>query len=110
MAAIRGGQRGGVACPPHGVDARRRWQRPGDLLYSCQPCSRSNATPSALKRGRPVSTWPLTGKSLRTRRLVPASTVALGVALFAYILYSWGSHRVWRDLQAIGWRFVPIVA
>ena len=57
-----------------------------------------------------MSTWPLTGKSLRARRLVPASAVALGAGLFASILYGWGSHRVWRDLQAIGWRFVPIVA
>jgi uncharacterized protein (TIRG00374 family) len=38
------------------------------------------------------------------------SVLALGTALFAYILYGFGSHRVWLDLQSIGWRFVPIVA
>jgi uncharacterized protein (TIRG00374 family) len=41
---------------------------------------------------------------------VQVSPVALGAALFVYIFYGWGAHRVWRDLQAIGWRFVPIVA
>jgi uncharacterized protein (TIRG00374 family) len=48
--------------------------------------------------------------ALRARRLVQASAFALGAALFAYILYGFGSHRVWLDLQSIGWRFVPIVA
>jgi uncharacterized protein (TIRG00374 family) len=54
--------------------------------------------------------WSLTGVSLRAGRLVQASVLALGAVLCAYILYGFGSHRVWLDLQAIGWRFVPIVA
>jgi len=34
----------------------------------------------------------------------------LGVALLAYLLYGFGSAKIWFDLQAIGWRFVVIVA
>jgi uncharacterized protein (TIRG00374 family) len=57
-----------------------------------------------------VSTWPLSGVSLRAGRLVQASAVALGAALLASILYRVGWHRVWLDLQSMGWRFVSIVA
>lgn len=39
-----------------------------------------------------------------------ASTFVLGAALLAYLLYSFGSAKVWLDLKSIGWGFVVIVA
>jgi uncharacterized protein (TIRG00374 family) len=43
-------------------------------------------------------------------RLLRASTFALGAGLLAYLLYGFGSAKVWLDLKAIGWRFGVIVA
>jgi uncharacterized protein (TIRG00374 family) len=43
-------------------------------------------------------------------KLLRASTFVFGAALLAYLLYAFGSVKVWLDLKAIGWRFVPIVA
>lgn len=51
-----------------------------------------------------------TGSRTAARRLVRASTFALGAALLAYLLYGFGSAKVWLDLRSIGWGFTVIVA
>jgi uncharacterized protein (TIRG00374 family) len=43
-------------------------------------------------------------------RLLRASPFLLGVALLAYVLYGFGSVRVWHDLRAIGWGCAVIIA
>jgi uncharacterized protein (TIRG00374 family) len=43
-------------------------------------------------------------------RLARASTFILGAALLVYLLYGFGSAKVWLDLKSIGWGFVGIVA
>jgi len=42
--------------------------------------------------------------------LVRASTFVLGAGLLAYILYAFGSAKVWLDVRSIGWRLLLIVA
>jgi uncharacterized protein (TIRG00374 family) len=43
-------------------------------------------------------------------KLVRAAMLAVGAALLAYLVYRFGSTKVWLDLQSIGWGFATIVA
>jgi uncharacterized protein (TIRG00374 family) len=42
-------------------------------------------------------------------RFIRGSTFPLGAALLTYLLYRFGSARVWMDLRSIGWRLGVIV-
>lgn len=43
-------------------------------------------------------------------RLVRAFSFVFGAVLLGYMLYRFGSARVWLDLKSIGWRLLPIIA
>jgi len=45
-----------------------------------------------------------------TGRFLRVLTFAFGAALFAYLLYGFGSAQVWLDLRSVGWRLAVIVA
>lgn len=50
------------------------------------------------------------GSRTLARRLVRGSAFAAGAALLVYIVYGFGSAKVWLDLRSIGWRLLVIIA
>jgi uncharacterized protein (TIRG00374 family) len=92
-AALHHGEDPAVGRPGTGT-TRRGSRQPSQQMSAPSPST--GATPPRLRTA--------------VKRGVRVLAFVLGAALLGYLLYGYGSARVWLDLQALGWRLAVIVA